>query len=220
MDTKGLGVQMDAEHEVADSELTEMTQVLSALTANGYYQKNVEGIFNGLSNIIDNTAGQEIAAVSNYLSKTSGEPESVLKNKLYDVIGRLLIDNIKANPNNLDLSETIINKIIDILKIPFSDPNIYNTLLPAVIGVMNAKAVKRKYPGSGFVMVPSYGFIQTFKIGEQSYLFPDLYREASNFVKQVKASVRTNKPLSSYISNPKYSKFVDDTITTYPEDLN
>ena len=232
MDTKGLGVQMDAEHEVADSELTEMTQVLSALAANGYYQKNVEGIFNGLSNIIDNTAGQEITAVSNYLSKTSGEPESVLKNKLYDVIGRLLIDNIKANPNNLDLSETIINKIkdnfhinkgshdIDILKIPFSDPNIYNTLLPAVIGVMNAKAVRRKYPGSGFVMVPSYGFIQTFKIGGQSYLFPDLYREASDFVKQVKASALTGKPLSSYINNPKYSKFKEDSITEYPEDLN
>jgi hypothetical protein len=56
------------------------------------------------------------------------------------------------------------NHLRDAIKIPFSDPNIYSQLLPTFVSVINSKSVKRKYPGSGCVMVPGYGTIQLYTI--------------------------------------------------------
>ena len=32
-------------------------------------------------------------------------------------------------------------------------------------------AIKRKYPGSGFVMVPSFDIIKTYKLNGNSYMY-------------------------------------------------
>jgi hypothetical protein len=48
--------------------------------------------------------------------------------------------------------------------LPFSDPGVYGSLMPTFASLINNKSVKRKYPGSGYVMHPSYGFKQIYDL--------------------------------------------------------
>jgi len=48
--------------------------------------------------------------------------------------------------------------------LPFSDPGVFNSLMPTFAASINSKSVKRKYPGSGYVMHPSYGFKQIYDL--------------------------------------------------------
>mgnify|MGYP006890207051 FL=1 len=62
--------------------------------------------------------------------------------------------NIKSGKNNIGLAESIINNIksnfnlnidhsLDELKIPFSDPNIYSSILSSFVSNINKKSIKR-----------------------------------------------------------------------------
>lgn len=112
--------------------------------------------------------------------------------KIYDTVGRIIINNIRSN--DAGLAKPIINLIsqqfnlsenhlYDKFKIPFSDANIYSTILSTLSSVLNSKSIKRKYPGTGQVMIPSYGIYQTWEVktldGTTTYLTgEDLLKKA------------------------------------------
>ena len=73
---------------------------------------------------------------------------------IYDVIGRTIMANIKSGKGEIGLAEAIINNIktkfnlntdhsLDKLKIPFSDPNIYSSILSTFVSNINKKSIKR-----------------------------------------------------------------------------
>lgn len=119
---------------------------------------------------------------------------------IYDTIGRIIINNIKSN--DAGLAKPIINLIseqfnlsenhlYDKFKIPFSDANVYSTILSTLSSVLNSKSIKRKYPGTGQVMVPSYGVYQLWEVqgqdGNTSYLTgEDLLKKAISWNNSLK----------------------------------
>jgi len=52
MSTSNFGIQMDADHHADDSELSEMTQVISALEANGWGHELAKFVYTDLGNIV------------------------------------------------------------------------------------------------------------------------------------------------------------------------
>jgi len=44
----------------------------------------------------------------------------------------------------------------DIFKIPLSDSNVYSQILPTLVSIINKKSIKRKFSGSGCVMIPGF----------------------------------------------------------------
>jgi hypothetical protein len=52
MSTSNFGIQMDADHHADDSELSEMTQVISALEANGWAHDVAKMVYEDLGNIV------------------------------------------------------------------------------------------------------------------------------------------------------------------------
>lgn len=172
------GVQMDAEHDVDMSEVTEMSQMISALIQNGMLTDLVNRIYGDIGKVA--LAG--IADINNAL--TSGD-----KDKIYRIIGKALMDSISIEKgrSSMGLAESFIVKASQYLKesnikyrIPFSSGNINSKYIATVISDINKKGIRRKYAGLAGVLTPSHDMIQFYRIGNNTYMFDELNRMLLN----------------------------------------
>lgn len=212
LDTDGLGIQMDADHEIDEAEMTEFSQVISALEAGGRLHLEAKQVYRTLGQLAIKASQIEIQTVIDYIkAKNAGLSTSRISSELYDILGRTLINNYKQKEDRIDLAAPMIAEIkkkfnlnvndhsLDELKIPFSDSNLYSQTISTFVSNINGKSIKRKYPGSGCVMVPGYGIIQTYKYNGKVMMFDDVLEEARREIitdekKGKKAFFRTFDP--------------------------
>lgn len=177
------GIQQDSDHTADEAHMTEFSQVISSLDAGGYLHDYVAQIYQQLGQTALDLSKVELDAVAQF--RESGDMSAI-----YDVIGRTIMANIKSGKGEIGLAEAIINNIktkfnlntdhsLDKLKIPFSDPNIYSSILSTFVSNINKKSIKRQYPGLGTVMVPSYNMSMIYDINGMTYQFEDLVKEAT-----------------------------------------
>ena len=182
--TSQYGIQMDADHTADEGKMTEFSQVISSLDAGGRLHNYVSQIYKTLGEVAIQLSQIELDAVKAF---RSGEGKS----KMYDIIGRTIINNLSGSKGEAGLAEAIIENIkkdfnlntdheLDALKIPFSDPNIYSTILPTFVSIINKKSIKRQYPGQGTVMVPGYDLSMIYDLNGKTYQFEDLIKMAVN----------------------------------------
>ena len=200
LDADGLGIQMDADHDIDEAEMTEFSQVISALEAGGRLHDVAKDVYTSLGKLALQASSIELDAVNKFIESAMNLPKDnkekyekelqTLKSAMYDVIGRAVINNYKPNNERVDLAKPIIDEISKLfntydnhvlapLKLAFSDSNLYSTILSTFMSNLNKKSIKRKYPGSGCVMVPGYGIIQVYKINGIPYQYDDLIKEAN-----------------------------------------
>lgn len=194
LNIQGLGIQLNADHDVVDSELTEFSQVVAACAAYGKDFKSVNEIYYGLAESAFQASEQELTNISRYFKDYAEDP-SKAKYQLYKIVGKLIVQS-KSN-SDMDLTEKLkqeINKEFKInkdnsssgLKIPFSDPSIYTRFITNITSVINSKSIKRKHPGSGYVMAPGYNVVQYFQWFDpktrtyRKFLFEDALKRARN----------------------------------------
>ena len=194
LNIQGLGIQLNADHDVVDSELTEFSQVVAACAAYGKDYKSVNEIYYGLAESAFQASEQELTNIQRYFKDYAEDP-SKAKYQLYKIVGKLIVQS-KSN-SDMDLTEKLkqeINKEFRInkdnsssgLKIPFSDPSIYTQFITNITSVINSKSIKRKHPGSGYVMAPGYNVVQYFQWFDpktktyRKYLFEDVLKRARN----------------------------------------
>lgn len=189
LDTDGLGVQMDADHTIDEAELTEFSQVISALEAGGAEHSRAKQVYLALGKLAEECSKLEIDTVSSYISATTGQRQNEVKSDLYDLLGKVLIDAYEDKEGRSGLASVIVKRIkdkfnlhmdhqLDEFLLPFSDNALYNTIISNFVSLINQKSIKRKYPGSGCVMVPGYHIIQTFKYDGKVLMFDDVLKEA------------------------------------------
>lgn len=177
------GIQQDSDHTADEAHMTEFSQVISSLDAGGYLHDYVTQIYQQLGQTALDLSKVELDAVAQF--RESGDMSAI-----YDVIGRTIMANIKSGSGEIGLAEAIINNIkakfnlntdhsLDKLKIPFSDPNIYSSILSTFVSNINKKSIKRQYPGLGTVMVPSYNMSMIYDINGMTYQFEDLVKEVT-----------------------------------------
>lgn len=194
LNIQGLGIQLNADHDVVDSELTEFSQVVAACAAYGKDFKSVNEIYYGLAESAFQASEQELTNISRYFKDYAEDP-SKAKYQLYKIVGKLIVQS-KSN-SDMDLTEKLkqeINKEFKVnkdnsssgLKIPFSDPSIYTQFITNITSVINSKSIKRKHPGSGYVMAPGYNVVQYFQWFDpktrtyRKFLFEDVLKRARN----------------------------------------
>lgn len=194
LNIQGLGIQLNADHDVVDSELTEFSQVVAACAAYGKDFKSVNEIYYGLAESAFQASEQELTNISRYFKDYAEDP-SKAKYQLYKIVGKLIVQS-KSN-SDMDLTEKLkqeINKEFKInkdnsssgLKIPFSDLSIYTQFITNITSVINSKSIKRKHPGSGYVMAPGYNVVQYFQWFDpktrtyRKFLFEDVLKRARN----------------------------------------
>lgn len=196
LDSDGLGIQMDADHDVSEAAtMTEFSQVISALEAGGYLHKYSKQVYNDLGRVASLASQIEIDAVTKFLAGKEDNFDEV-KSGLYDILGRTLLNGIKTREDQASLTDDIlraiekrfnknINHMADIFKIPLSDSNIYSQILPTLVSIINKKSIKRKFSGSGCVMIPGFNVAQYFKLNGTEYTFSDLVTEAIEYKKTI-----------------------------------
>ena len=147
-----MGPQLDASHSADESEIKEITQIISALAQGGFTSEIAREAYEDIQSIIKETANSYINNVHNipdylYKSVTDTFIKSIIESKGNN-LAKVLVGNLKK----------------DDIKIPFSNQNFYNAFVKELITKMNTDFISRNYPGLGAVLVPSEGMIQLYDI--------------------------------------------------------
>lgn len=159
MSTRHIGLQLNAEHELENSEVTEMTQMISSLAENWY----TEGIINEIYKDIG-------AVVEESLKKIN---KDINLNNLGDLrirLGKALVDAFKTKKDTLGLAQAFLSYAEDALRkydpdveIPFSASTINSAFISTVTSMLNKKGIRRKYSGFAGILHPSYNVIQFYR---------------------------------------------------------
>ena len=237
VDSDGLGMQMNADHDIINSELTEFSQVIAATAAYGYTYEQCNQIFKGLAKTALEASKYTIEAVEKFV-QNSENPQA--KSDLYDAIGRLIL--VEGSVKDKESLKKIILQIVsesfyknrdhsnDSTKIPFSDPNIHGEFANIIASSITKASIKRKHPGSGCVMVPGYNIITYFEIGDKKYSHTEILNKAKiELTKELREVIKTSptyKPETGMLGTKIASKLSlsellqDATVIAYlqPED--
>lgn len=198
VDSDGLGMQMNADHDIVESELTEFSQVIAATAAYGYtFDQNFE-LFHGLAKTAFQASEKTLKAVDSFLENVAAGNEPKAISDLYDSIGRIILLNQsikdKESLTNIIMGavQEVFNKYSDHthdeVKIPFSDPNVYSEFISTLASTITKQSIKRKHPGSGCVMVPGYNMIQYFEVPNPDGTFEKLM--STDIIKKARADYR------------------------------
>lgn len=174
VDSAGLGMQLNADSDVTEHELTEFSQVISATAAYGYTFTENNEILVGLAKSSFEASRPILEAVEKLTGQVDPANRDAFISELYDAVGRIILsnDSIKNDASLTHIIKQGVDKIFDKysdhnqdkLKIPFSDPQIYSDFVATLASTITTKSIKRKHPGGGMVMAPSYGLIQYYDI--------------------------------------------------------
>lgn len=180
MSTAFGGVQMDAEHDLDETEVTEMTQMISALSESGYTSKQVEAIYEEIGRIIQNA----IAKYDKSLDNTE---------EIYKILGEAFIKSFESNDRDtLGLAQAFVQKANRAFKagnfnykIPLSAKTVSGIYISTVSSLLTKKGIRRKYDGFAGVLTPSYNSIQYFLTGQNGK--PQMYED---FIKSCKEKLK------------------------------
>ena len=173
LSTKFGGVQMDADHELDEAEVTEMTQMISALEQMGYTHNLASRVYQEIGKLCYDA----IAEVTNILENNDVQG-------LYEIYGKALVKAFQTNnKDTLGLAQSFIKlaqqgfneKNID-YKIPFSSGTINGIFNSTVTSSLVKDAIRRHYSGVASVLNPSYDSIQYYQYGGNTYTYPDLLK--------------------------------------------
>lgn len=180
IDTLFLGVQLSAEHDLSDTDISEMTQVISALEQKGLRHNSVMAIYN---NIGRNIAKQ----LKPYVQDIDNEKKY---SDLYNILGRKLVQIFSTG--NQGLTQAYIQAIQkdveenknlsdQIRRIPFNDPNISSALQTGFTSGINKQIIRRTYNGLAAVQAPSYDMIVIFEGPDgKTYKYSDLINSCNS----------------------------------------
>ena len=160
--TDFLGIQLNADHEVDNSQTTEMTQVMSAAEENG----TTHDLANAMYIEIGRSIEDNLKVYTQHL-KTDNKEE------LYKTLGKYLCktflsgekDNISLAISFMQLVRPELEKDFSNMKyrIPFDDPNIFGAFLNGFTNNINQTAIRRTYSGIGAILNPSQDFITVYE---------------------------------------------------------
>ena len=170
MKTRYLGVQMDAEHHLEESEVTEMTQMISALSQGGYTSRLVNAIYEDIGRVVDESLAE-------YKSAEEQGNEAI-----YQLLGKAFIESFEQNDRDtIGLAQAFVMKASQYLKeggiteyrIPFSADTVSGLFISTVSSAISKKGIRRKYDGFAGVLSPAFNQIQYFRIGNTACMFEE-----------------------------------------------
>lgn len=184
IDPDFLIIQLNTEHEIEDSLVSEMTQVISALEQMGTTHDLANQVFEDIGKVI-------YEGIQEY-RKFDLETEEG-QSALYNLLGKSLIkvfnsgqkDNISLASAYLQyLQEGVLqNKLLSEQKfrIPFDDNNIFSAFVTNFSNGLNKDLIKRKFPGLTAVLNPSQDIFTLYDGPDGNQLiYKDFLRKAGS----------------------------------------
>ena len=161
LSASGIGVQMDADHEMDFASVTEMSQMVSLLTQSGTNIELVNQIYSDIGKVATEAMRDILAAV-----ETNNAD-------IYRIIGKALLDTFDSTKKEeIGLAQAFIKnaqnailkeKGLDNIILPYSAESVKGSFVAAVTSLINKKGIKRKYAGFGGVQVPADKTMQHYR---------------------------------------------------------
>ena len=156
---------MNPDHELEFAEVSEMSQMISALIQGGHFTKLVNNIYKEIGKV----AAQAMRLTQEALDKN--DPELI-----YRLLGESLMEAFETgNRNTTGLAQSFLVKAKKCLQdnnikyeIPFSGPTINATFISDVVSSINKKGIRRQYSGIASVLVPSHNMIQYYRVWNEN----------------------------------------------------
>lgn len=168
------GIQLDKEHHADQSELSLMTQVMSACAAKGYTIDQAIKLYNAFRSSTEYRAKEYLDAIKALFN--DGTEQSL------DTFTGLIIESVLkalSNPTNKSSFASII--ATDLIKqaregknikfsevlLPLSDNTIYAKVLSSISSYLTNTGIKQSIPGLLSVLTPSYNIFRLY--GNRKY---------------------------------------------------
>lgn len=171
MSTRFGGVQMNADHELDEAEVTEMTQMISGLEQNGFTH---------------NIATRAYQEIGKFCYEAISKLQDIIykgdKNELYKVFGKAVVKAFQTGTKDtLGLAQSFIklaqkgfnDNNID-YRIPFSSSSINGIFNSTVTSSLVRDAIRRHYNGVAAVLNPSYNVMQYYNVSGNNYRYEEL----------------------------------------------
>lgn len=183
IDPDFLVIQLNAEHDIDDSLVSEMTQVISALEQKGTRHDLANAVFLNIGKVI-------YEGLNQYLQYDLNTEEG--QSALYNLLGKSLVKAFgTGNRTDVGLTSAYIqflqeginnNELLSKqkFKIPFDDNNIYNVFLSGFTNGLNKDLIKRQYSGLNAVLNPSQDLFTLYDTDSGVSLYKDFLLAANS----------------------------------------
>lgn len=176
INTNYFGIQMDAEHDADNAEVTESTQIISTLACNGYSFEDAEQVYRAIAQFVDLTL-KELLNGNDY--------STVDQATLYKVLGKSFMKSLRDLRTEDSSLSSYLNRVNEVLnsnleqeankenyKLPFSSSQLNSKFITMLTSKMNMDTIKRKNAGTGAVMKPSYSIMQFYRFNNITFVNP------------------------------------------------
>lgn len=207
VDSAQFGSQMDGNHESDDAELTEMSQVITALAANGISTEEAKEAYSSIASIIEFS-----------IKNTSQQLRLAQEGNLQKVGEQITNDIIKQfkEDDKISISDAIYNTIQrqgnKIL--PYNDPNFYNLFISSVIANLSNNTLRRKYPGIAAILNPSAKMHMVYDVEGKTFMTSDAIRTGLDIIKNAVDSIKDIK-LKDIIIQDVIEELTDQDIVNF-----
>lgn len=161
------GIQLDKEHHADDSELSLMTQVISACAAKGYTLEAAIGLYDALRKSTEAGIKEHLNAVKEAFTTNNNT-------NLQEVLMKSIINALStSNSNRSNFAEIIASDLIRQARegkaikfsevyLPLSDNTVYAKILSIVSSYLTNSGIKQKIPGILSVLTPSHNIFKLY----------------------------------------------------------
>lgn len=163
------GIQLDKEHHADDSELSLMTQVISACAAKGYTLEAAIGLYDALRKSTEIGTRDHLDAVRELFtagSNTSTNLQEVLMKSIVNALGT-------SQSNGGNFAEIIASDLIRQAReekainfsealLPLSDNTVYSKIFSIISSYLTNAGIKQKIPGILSVLTPSHNIFKLY----------------------------------------------------------
>ena len=166
------GIQLDKEHHADDSELSLMTQVVSACAAKGYTLEAAIGLYNALSKATEQNTSDHINALKEFFTTND-------KTSLKAILNKTIINALATSSSQDNFATAIASDLIrqaregkeinyaEDVDLPLSDNTVYAKILSIISSYLTKTGIKQTVPGILSVLTPSYNIFKVW--GNQKY---------------------------------------------------
>ena len=159
------GIQLNADHEADQSEVTEQTQVLGTLPFTGNTPEYTKKVFNSINRYIEQNLGELMRAFNDRNYKDNKDSQEKVNKLLKRIIVKTFDDkeaDTLANSLVQVIKKEINERISSNMNMPLSVPDLYGSVNTALANHFTKEGIRRKLPGMAAVAKP-YSQMTKFK---------------------------------------------------------
>ena len=198
-DFSNYGMQLDASYSADESNVAEITQVLSSLSENNSTPEYYNEVYNTIEKVIRRDLDSFIE-----LDKTTENGTKLPESKQLKYIANIFVKNLKRGTLINNAKAVLDNLESDLsTQIPFSDRALFKQFVSTVITNINKEFIRKRIRGAGLILNPSQGMLQVFESKNgKIYLYSDLINMFDN-LKKDKPLLNTENLTESQIAEAK-----------------